>query len=57
MCVFGVCVFGGWRLQWRGTDWDVIATWIVYVRRREREREREQEGREGGDLSQQQLSE
>lgn len=27
MCV---CVSGGWRLQWRGTDWDVRATWSVY---------------------------
>lgn len=42
MCV---CVSGGWRLQWGTcgvglvgcTDWDVIATWIVYVWRRERE--------------------
>ena len=23
-----VCVSGGWRLQWRGTDWDVRATCI-----------------------------
>lgn len=38
-----VCASGGWRLQWRGTDWDVRATWSVYVWRRERERE----GREG----------
>lgn len=30
------CLSGGWRLQWRGTDWDVRATRSVYVWRRER---------------------
>lgn len=36
VCARG-CVSRGWRLHVGGdTDWDVIATWIVYVWRRER---------------------
>ena len=52
-----VCMYvrlAGWRLQWRGTDWDVRATWcVVCVCVCVCEGERE----EGGAPSQQQLSE